>query len=260
MKQYLLPVYSLWLREIVRFLRQRKRVVSALGQPLIFWALLGFGFQSTFVYPNQQASISYLKYFFPGIIALVVLFTAIFSSFSLIEDKNEGYLQGVFVSPITRLGLVLGKVLGGATLATFQACLFLILAPLVGFSLTLLSVLLFIVLSFLISILLTAFGYCLAWKMDSSQGFHAVMMLILMPLWFLSGAFFPQTNLPWLLKVVMTLNPMTYVVAIIRRVLHWKEMYLLVDTPSLALSFLVILVFLGVTSYLAWRQTNRSFG
>ena len=125
-----LPTMTLWQREMVRFFRQRNRVVGAMATPLVFWLLLGFGFQGAFVI--RGSDINYLAYFFPGTVVLVIMFTAIFSTISVIEDRREGFLQGVMVAPMPRLSLVLGKVLGGASIATIQGVLFLLLWPLVG--------------------------------------------------------------------------------------------------------------------------------
>src|SRR3990167_1089873 len=133
---FLLPLYTLWLREIVRFIRQKNRVFGALGQPLIFWLLFGTSFSASF----KMGNMGYLEYFFPGVLTMIVLFTAIFSSFSIIEDRKEGFLQAVLVSPTPRLSIVLGKVSGGATIALLQALLFLCLAPLAHISLTVWSV------------------------------------------------------------------------------------------------------------------------
>src|SRR3989338_7634266 len=181
-----LPAYTLWLREMVRFIRQKNRVFGALGQPLLFWLLFGFSFNASFRPwvgdPSLSVEMGYLEYFFPGILTMILLFTAIFSSFSIIEDRKEGFLQDILVSPAPRLSIVLGKVSGGATIALLQALLFLCLAPLAHISLTAWSVGALIFALWFLGLSLSAFGFCLAWRMGSVQGFHAIMMLILMPL------------------------------------------------------------------------------
>ncbi|HBQ21328.1 MAG: hypothetical protein A2Z91_05970 [Deltaproteobacteria bacterium GWA2_38_16] len=234
---FLLPLYTLWLREIVRFIRQKNRVFGALGQPLIFWLLFGTSFSASF----KMGNMGYLEYFFPGVLTMIVLFTAIFSSFSIIEDRKEGFLQAVLVSPTPRLSLVLGKILGGATIATLQALLFLLLAPLLHIPLTFWTFVWSLKCLFLIALSLTAFGFCLAWRMDSIQGFHAMMMLVLLPLWFLSGAFFPSSGLPWILKGVMAINPLTYGLAAVRHLLYLGNPGVS-DMPSLGLSLIVIVL------------------
>ena len=243
MNKFLLSSYTLASREVLRFLRQRNRVMGALGQPLLFWLLLGFGFKATF--QLQGTSINYVQFFFPGIINLILLFTAIFSTFSLIEDRNEGFLQGVLVSPVSRSSIVFGKVLGGSFIALLHAGLFLIFIPFINLSLSVLDIMALLGIMFLVAFTLTSFGFCLAWKMDSTQGFHAIMMLVLMPLWFLSGAFFPSTGLTPALAWLMKLNPLTYAVDATKHILFKKFEPSLVDLPSLELCLMVI-IFFGV--------------
>jgi ABC-2 type transport system permease protein len=190
----LLPTLALTHRELVRFLRQRNRVIGAFATPIVFWLLIGLGMGRSFAGPAGEGGgdAGYLTYFFPGTILMMLLFTAIFSTISVIEDRREGFLQGVLVAPVGRSAIVGGKVLGGAILATGQAALFLLLGWATGVaSLSALSLAVAFVVMFLIAIGLTALGLCLAWRMTSTQGFHAVMNLLLMPMWFLSGALFP---------------------------------------------------------------------
>lgn len=241
MNHFLLASYTLASREIVRFLRQRNRVMGALGQPLLFWLLLGFGFKATF--HLQGTSINYVQFFFPGIINLILLFTAIFSTFSLIEDRNEGFLQGVLVSPVPRASIVFGKVLGGALIALLHAGLFLLFTPFIDLSLSALDIMTLLGIMLLVAIALTSFGFCLAWKMDSTQGFHAIMMLVLMPLWFLSGAFFPSAGLSPVLQWFMKLNPLTYAVDATKHILFKKFETSLQDLPSLDFCLIVIICF-----------------
>ena len=224
MTHMLLPTLALTHRELVRFLRQRNRVVGAFATPIVFWLLIGLGMGRSFAGPAGGGDAGYLTYFFPGTILMMLLFTAIFSTISVIEDRREGFLQGVLVAPIGRSAIVGGKVLGGAILATGQAFLFLLLGWATGVaSLSVLSLAIAVVVMFLIAVGLTALGLCLAWRMTSTQGFHAVMNLFLMPMWFLSGALFPlRDDTPLLFKAVMLANPLTYALAWLRRVL-WAD-------------------------------------
>jgi ABC-2 type transport system permease protein len=197
-------------RELVRFFRQRNRVFGALGQPIIFWLLFSEGLRG-----NQ---LDYV-HFFPGTLVMILLFTAIFATISIIEDRNEGFLQSVLVSPAPRWAMVLGKVLGGAAIAMIQGLIFLTLgAVTLGFASSLLDSGLAIVLMAVISIALTALGFTIAWRMDSTHGFHAIMSVFLLPMWLLSGAFFPATGSGWLAWIVR-LNPLTYGVAGLRHYL-----------------------------------------
>src|SRR3954470_20205456 len=213
-----LAAMSLCRRELVRFLRQRHRIIGALATPLVFWLLIGGGVGRSLNF-GQMSSESYIRFFFPGTLVMILLFTAIFSTISIIEDRREGFLQSVLVAPIPRQTIVLGKVLGGTVLAAGQGLIFLLLAPLVGFHFTIASLLMCIFLMIIISFALTALGFCIAWRMSSTQGFHAIMNLFLMPMWFLSGALFPAQGAWWGLKWVMLLNPLTYGLAALRHVM-----------------------------------------
>jgi len=214
----LLPSYSIWLREIVRFFRQRARVVGVIASPLLFWLVLGSGFAHSF-HQGGSSSGQYSAYIFPGSVAMIVLFTAIFSMMSLIQDRNEGFLLSVLAAPVSRSAIVLGKVLGGTTLAAIQGVIFLAFAPFVGGHLTPATVALAVVVILLMSFELTALGFAIAWPMDSPQAFHAIVNLILLPLWMLSGALFPASGASGWLKLVMRLNPLTYTVDALRNAL-----------------------------------------
>jgi ABC-2 type transport system permease protein len=216
----MMAVYTLWRRELVRFFRQPSRIAGAAGSPLIFWVLIGSGLSGSFRLPGGPADLSYLEYFFPGTMVLTLLFAAIFSTISVIEDRNQGFLQGVLVAPVPRASIAAGKVLGGATIAWLQAVVFLALAPLSGIRLTLSSILAAAGVLAVLGIALTAVGFAFAWKVDSVQGFHAVMNLLLVPMWLLSGAFFPPSGAPGWLAAVMRANPLTYGVAALRWALY----------------------------------------
>ena len=217
----LLPSLSLAKRELVRFLRQRHRVIGALATPVVFWLLIGGGmgrsFQASGLPGGGQ---DYLTFFFPGTVVMILLFTAIFSTISIIEDRREGFLQSVLVAPVPRMAIVLGKVLGGTALAFGQGLLFLLLAPLLGITPSPVGWLAAAVLMLVVSFALTALGFCIAWRMSSTQGFHAIMNLFLMPRWFLSGALFPAEGAWRGLRWVMTLNPLSYGLSGLRHALY----------------------------------------
>ena len=189
---FFLPLASLCQREIVRFLRQRSRVVGALGTPLVFWFLMGSGFGSSFRPASGGLETGYLEYFFPGTVLMILLFTSIFSNISVIEERREGFLLSVLVAPASRLSLVLGKILGVTTLAVLQGSLLLLLSPLLGIRIGWTQWPLLLAVVALIAVELTALGFAFAWKLDSIQGFHALMNLLLLPMWLLSGALFPM--------------------------------------------------------------------
>lgn len=213
----LTPAIAFWWRDVIRFLRQRNRIIGALATPLVFWLLVGSGFGPSFRNPSAAADAgSYLAYFFPGTLVLIMLFTAIFSTISVIEDRREGFLQGALVAPLSPAAIPLGKFLGGTTLAVLQAGLFCVLAPLAGIPIGLHQVLLLIPALVLVGLAMTGLGFLVAWPMDSTQGFHAIMNIFLMPLWMMSGALFPMpAGTGWLYWVGL-LNPVSYGVTAIR--------------------------------------------
>jgi ABC-2 type transport system permease protein len=211
-----LPAFSLWWREVKRFYRQRSRVMGVVLSPLVFWLLLGAGFGNSLNTGAGSGSQSYLEYFFPGALTMIVLFTSIFTMMSVIEDRKEGFLLAVMVAPIHRASIVLGKVLGGTTLASLQGLMFLVLAPIIGIRLGIEQFAVMVLAVFLIAFALTALGFALAWSMESAQAFHAIVNLFLIPLWLLSGALFPLSGAHGWIRAVMKMNPLTYGVEALR--------------------------------------------
>lgn len=205
-------------RDLRRFFRQPSRVVGSLAQPLILWLVLGAGLSGSFR-PGGGDGVGYLEYFYPGVVVLTMLFTAIFSTISVIEDRHHGFLQAVLAAPASRTALVLGKTLGGVAIATLQAGVLLLLGPLAGFSYSEMNWPLLLGVLVLAGLGFTALGFAMAWWIDSTQGYHAVMSVALIPLWMLSGAMFPPAA-GGAMKVLMALDPMTYVVSAARRGFH----------------------------------------
>jgi len=256
-----LPTVSLWRREVVTFLRQRSRVVGALGTPVVFWVLIGSGLGRSFRLVGDSPGGSephYLEYAYPGTLALIVLFTAIFAMISIIEDRKAGFMQAVIAAPVSRLAIVLGKVLGSTTLAVGQSLLFLVLAPVAGVHLTVASVLALTGVLLLIALGLSGLGFLVAWPMESTQGFHAIMNIALMPMWLLSGAFFPASGASKWLAVVMAINPLTYGVTAIRYALYLGSGEPVQATTSLVGAVLVTIVFalamIGMSVFVVERK------
>src|SRR5580765_1366198 len=215
----MLPAFTLWWRELVRFYRQRSRVVGVIASPLVFWVVLGSGFGTSFRSGSTSGQ-NYLDYAYPGTLIMIVLFTAIFTMMSVIEDRKEGFLLSVLVAPVPRSAIVLGKVLGGTTLAAAQGLLFLVFAPFVGIHFHFIQFLLILLVVFLVSFALTALGFAIAWPMDSTQAFHGIINLFLIPLWLLSGALFPLNKAAHWLSMLMRINPLTYGVEALRTLLY----------------------------------------
>ena len=249
----ILPSVSLWWREIVRFYRQRSRVVGVIASPLLFWLVIGSGFGSSFRSSGAGGQ-HYLDYFFPGALIMIVLFTAIFTMMTVIEDRKEGFLLSVLVAPVSRSVIVLGKVVGGATLATLQGLIFLIFAPFLGIQFTFVSFVLTVVVIFLVAFSLTALGFIIAWPMDSTGGFHAVINLFLIPLWLLSGSMFPLAGASIWIRALMRINPLTYGTDALRMLLYPAE---LAGNLPLSTNLLVLAVFALVMFSFCFLVANR---
>ncbi|MGH7820267.1 MAG: ABC transporter permease, partial [Candidatus Binatia bacterium] len=232
MTAFWVPVQTLWWREIVRFVRQRSRLVGAFAQPLVFWLLIGGGMNRSFLPMEGSGGRSYVEYFYPGIIVMVLLFTAIFATISTVEDRRSGFLQGVLVAPVSRSQIVLGQALGGTAMALLQGTLFLFLAPFLGIAIGLAGAAVAVGVMFIVSFALTSLGLLIAWRMESTQGFHAIMNLILMPMWFLSGAVFPPAGVPAWLGWVVRLNPLTYGLAALRRAIYLDRPAMVAALPG----------------------------
>jgi len=249
----LLPAFSLWWREIVRFYRQRARVIGVIVSPLLFWIVIGSGFGSSFRSSGAGGQ-HYLDYFFPGALTMIVLFTAIFTMMSVIEDRKEGFLLSVLVAPVNRSVIVLGKVLGGATLATLQGLIFLVFAPALGIHFTLESFGLTVLTIFVVAFSLTALGFIIAWPMDSTQAFHAIINLFLIPLWLLSGSLFPLSGASMWIRAVMLINPLTYGTEALRSLLFTGSAF---TSLSLGANFAVLTLFTLVMFALSFLVANR---
>ncbi len=204
-------------RDLVRFFRQPSRLAGALGQPILFWLLIGSGMAGTF--RMTGSSVGYLQFFYPGVVLMVVLFAAIFTTVSVIEDRHEGFLQAVLAGPGSRPALVVGKALGSAAVALSQAALFLLLAPAAGFPLRSIDWPLLLASLALAGVGLAALGFAVAWAVDNVQGYHAIQMTLLVPLWVVSGAMFPPSDAHPAFTAVMRANPVAYAVSAARRAL-----------------------------------------
>jgi ABC-2 type transport system permease protein len=246
----LLTSWTLLWREMVRFLRQKNRVIGALATPVVFWLLLGYGVGNSFRDAALPGQISYLEYYYPGMLVMIILFTAIFSTISIIEDRKEGFLQSVLVAPVSRASIVLGKVLGGAALATLQAGLMLLIVRWAGFSVSVVGLGKILLVIVLLSMALTALGYLIAWPLDSTMGFHAIMNIFLLPLWLLSGTLFSQQSAQGLVYWLMKFNPLTYGLAALRYGFYPPGSPWLAGLPGEGFSYLVT-VLSGVVLFAA---------
>jgi len=258
MSRFMNTAISIYLREVLRFGRQRARILGAFGMPLLFWGFMGAGFGRSFQAPGMAPGVDYLSFFFPGMVVGVVLFTAIFGAMSVIEDRNEGFLQGVMTAPVPRSAIVLGKILGVSTIGLFQGSLLMVLAPLVGVELHVSQWPLLLLILLLSAIALSGTGFFFAWRMNSVQGFHAIMNLLLMPMWLLSGAFFPAQGAAGWMRTVMMFNPLTYALESFRPAFAGQESssQLVPGVPPL----LLLTAFAVIIFMAAVLQANRQEG
>jgi ABC-2 type transport system permease protein len=253
-----LPAFTLWWREIVRFYRQKSRVIGVLASPLVFWVVIGSGFGTSFNSGAGQGQGNYLEYFYPGALIMIVLFTSIFTMMSVIEDRKAGFLLSVLVAPVPRSSIVLGKVLGGTTLSAIQGLIFLVFAPFAGVHLSIPQTLLVAIVVFLVSFALTALGFAIAWPMDSTQAFHGIINLFLIPLWLLSGAMFPLAKASGWIRALMYMNPLTYGVEALRILLYPGTEATFPLPSAMATLLLFSLVMFGLAFLMANRRTRSS--
>jgi ABC-2 type transport system permease protein len=245
---------ALWRRDLIRLKRERSRWLGVVLQPLLFWAVLGSGMSSVFSVKGVS-ELNYLTYFFPGVVAMVVLFTAIFATMSVIEDRQSGFLQQAMVVPGARAAMVLGKCGGVTTVSLVQALLCVVAAPLAGFDLLAIHWPMLILVLVLGSFGLTAINFAMAWVISSTSGYHAIMSVVLMPMWMLSGAMYPASS-GWT-EVVMRLNPMAYLVDGIRHALDGGTSRVATASPSFSL--LVLALFCAPALALAiWTVKARA--
>ena len=246
-----LSACTLWHRELRGFYRQRSRIVGTLSTPLLFWIVLGSGFGASLAGSEG----GYARFFYPGMLLLSVLFTSIFANISLIEDRREGFLLGVLVAPVPRVALVAGKIGGAATIGAIQGAVLLPLAPLAGLPVRLAAIPELLGLLMVASVGITALGFLCAWWLNSVQGFHSIMNLVLMPMWLLSGAVFPIEGSSGWVRFLTVANPLSYGVFELRRLLGEPGP----GAPEgSTLSWLVLGGFAALAVLAAWHRASRT--
>jgi len=240
-------IYMLWLRQMKRFLRAKSRVLSTIVQPLFFLLILGFGFNIA-LFPDMEGS--YINFLAPGIIAMAILFSSMFTGVSVLWDKQSGFLQEVLVAPVSRLSIVIGRTLGGATIALFQGFIIMIIALLLGVPIIdIQGLLLTIVIMVLLSFTAVGFGLIIASKMRDFEGFQSLMSLILMPLLFLSSAFYPiSDSLPGWLQVLSYCDPLFYMIDGIRGSLTGAN-NVLPPVVDLGIILVLCIIIMGLGTY-----------
>lgn len=223
LRRELKGIATLWYRDVLRFFRDPMRIVGSLGQPLLFLFVFGGGMSGSFSGMGRMGAMvpegfDFKQFLFPGIVGMTVLFTAVFSALSIVWDREFGFLREVLVAPISRTAVALGKVAGGSTIALFQGTVILVLAPLVGVRLGMAQVLALWGIMLLLAGVMSSLGILVAVRQKSMEGFQVIMQFLLMPMFFLSGAFFPLKEVPAWLTVLARLDPVTYGVDALRQV------------------------------------------
>lgn len=237
-------IYILWLRQLKKYFRSKARIIGSLGQPLLFMVALGFGFGPIY---QKAGGGNYLEFLVPGIVAMSILFTAVFSGIEIIWDRQFGFLKEMLVAPVSRFKIMLGRSLGGATVAVFQGIIVFVISFFLGFRMDNYSMFLIaLIFMFMIALLFTALGTAIASLLEDMQGFQLIMNFLIMPIFFLSGALFPIKDLPLALNIITSLNPMSYGVDGLRGalVLNASHFGLLTDFTVLAV-VIVLLTSLG---------------
>lgn len=239
-------IYILWLRQLKRYFRSRSRLLGSLGQPVLFLVALGFGFGPTF---QKAGEGNYLQFLAPGVIVMSVLFSAVFFGIEVIWDRQFGFLKETLVAPVSRIAIMIGRTLGGATVATFQGVIVLVISYFLGFRpLNVLFLPLTFLFMFLIALLFTGLGTAIASVLEDMHGFQLIMNFLVMPLFFLSGALFPLDGLPKTLKTIVLINPLSYGIDGVR----WSLLGYSHFSFSFDLTVLVVLtsIILAVGGYL----------
>ncbi len=234
----LVAIYTLWLREMKHYFRARSRFLGSLATPIFWLAFVGIGLSSAF-YPR------YLDFMFPGIIGMTILFTSTFSGVSVLWDKQFGFMKEIFVAPISRVSIVLGKMLGGVSIAMLQGICILLFSKIFGIKILLHGVIPSLFFMFLISASYVCFGLIFAARMEDPHGFQIIVNFIVMPMFFLSGSLFPITKVPTWLKFLVCINPFTYGVDALRLCLIGEGAF------SLTKDVLALLIFFILTLSLA---------
>lgn len=252
-------IYTIWQREIIRYLRDKTRIFSALFQPLMFLLIFGTGLRQTVNNPNF--GFDFIQFMYPGIIAMSVMSVAFFSTISTVWDREFGFLKEILVAPVSRISIAVGKTLGATTIATLQALILLILAPFIGIKIG--SAIIFELLFFMILIAFTisGLGLLIASLMKTTESFGLLMQLLIFPMFFISGAFFPLNNVPFWMSALSKINPLTYGVDALRQVLLKNQVSQIILTKfalrSIFSNALFLLVFSIVMLSLAVLAFNK---
>lgn len=214
-------IYTIWQREIIRYVRDKTRIISTIFQPLMFLAIFGTGLRRTLAQGNF--GVDFIQFMYPGIIAMSVMGVAFFSTVSTVWDREFGFLKEILVAPVSRTAIAIGKTLGATTIASFQALILLILAPFIGIKIHFLVILKLFVFMVLLAFAISGMGLLVASLMKTTESFGLLMQIFVFPMFFLSGAFFPLTNVPRWMAMLSNIDPLTYGVDAFRQIILNKQ-------------------------------------
>jgi len=238
-------IYVLWLREMKRFIRAKSRIIGMLAMPLLFLAFMGMGFSGVSI-PGAGGGVNYITFLIPGIIGMGMLFTSMFAGISVLWDREFGFLKEIMIAPVNRVSIVLGRIAGGATTALIQGILILLIAMVIGFRIPgLMEFAMAVVFMLLIATTFIGLGLVFASKMRDMQGFNLIMNFVIFPLFFLSGALFPLDNLPFFIKAISYIDPLTYGIDGMRASLIGFSTFNVIVDFMVLLGMSAIMVFLG---------------
>ncbi len=253
-KKEFLGIYIIWLRDVKRYYRDKPRIIGSFAQPVLFLLVLGTGLASSFAFFGGGGGDAYLNFMFPGIVGMTILFTSFFGAMSIVWDREFGFLKEVLVSPISRTSIVIGKILGGSTVAIIQGSIILLFLPLLTNPIPLTDILKSFGLMFLLAVTISSLGIILASVIKTMQGFQVITNFLLMPMFFLSGAIFPLLDAPRWMIFLSRVNPLTYGIDAIR--------YMMLRDASLQffplwLNITVLLAVSGILSIAGTLLFNR---
>ncbi len=231
------PVYVICLREFIKFFREKSRLLGTLARPVLWLFVVGNGMGSLI---RPRAGFSYLQFIFPGMIGMTILFSSIFSSISIVWDREFGFMKEMLVAPISRISIVIGKAISGTLISVAQAIIILVLIPFLGIHITVLQFIEVVAVSLLVSLCVTSLGILIAARLTSFDGFNIIMNFLVMPMLFLSGAMYPVTSMPRVLRQLTLINPLTYGVDAFKHVLLENSTPPLGPEFSLSLDLFVV--------------------
>lgn len=250
-------VGTIWQREIIRYWRDKARILTSFIQPIMFLVIFGAGFKQTLA--TGGLGVDYIKFMYPGIFAMNIMGTAFFSTVSTVWDREFGFLKEILVSPVSRSSIALGKTFGATTIAVIQSLILLVLAPMMGLSLNFTLVAQLLLFMILLAVAISGLGLLAASLMKSTESFGIIMQIFILPLFFLSGAFFPLTAVPRWMEIISKLNPLTYGVDAFRQViLHGSVPQAVISKLALfpphtdalfLLGFALVMIFLAILAF-----------